>query len=121
MTATQKTWKIALGAHEWSKQTYAREPSNEYRLLGRAKRGMQFGALAIDRQDQYVLINGDYVTNIHSNAIKRAMEHAKRETPWTPQSHAAGVPIRYKRERLVKRPVSESDTAVTTNTKKENA
>jgi hypothetical protein len=91
MTVNPNAWTIFLGASEWAKHTYAREPGNEYRLIGRATRGMQYGALAINQLGEYFLINGDHVTRIHSKHIKRAVDQAKNSSPTSGTSKADTV------------------------------
>ncbi len=95
MNKAERRWRIALGPYEWSKHTYAREPSNEYTLLGRAKKGLQYGALAVDSEGKYVLIIGDHVTSIDTRDFKRAMNRFKqvegfrREKPPLVNQHQA--------------------------------
>lgn len=76
---TKLRWSVRLGAHEWAKHTYERSADDPLRLLGRARKGQQSGALA-KLGDAFVLVVGDHVTPLSqadNKELAAASAHAK--------------------------------------------
>lgn len=78
---TKLRWSVRLGAQEWAKYTYERSADDPLRLLGRARKGQQSGALA-KLGDDFVLVVGDYVTPLShadNKELAAATAHAKSD------------------------------------------
>lgn len=70
-------WQVRLGPLEWLKYTYARPEGDVLTLLGSIKKGLQVGALAINRESQYFQVVGDHLTLLNTSQITKAMAKAK--------------------------------------------
>ena len=68
--AKKSHWSIRLGQPEWSKFTYQRPVDDPLKLLGSARHGHQYGALA-KLEDELVLVVGDYVTALGKSDQKQ--------------------------------------------------
>lgn len=80
-------WVVRFGREEWLRYTYERQQDDSFRLLGSVARGAQIGALAVDKDGQYLQINGDYTSPLNSITLRRAVAAAK-QSAWTPQAPA---------------------------------
>lgn len=71
-------WSIRLGLEFIGRMTYLREPGDPLRLLGSVRKGMQFGALAVLPDGQYVSVIGDHLTPLPKGQIQRVLESLRR-------------------------------------------
>ena len=89
--AKKSHWSIRLGQPEWSKFTYQRPADDPLKLLGSARHGHQYGALA-KLEDELVLVVGDYTCTAMTDASlatpeKLALFPAAMPATWVPWSH----------------------------------
>lgn len=90
------SWHVRLGTLEWSRYTYERPENDPLRLLGSVRRGLQVGALALNEQGQYVQVVGDFITQLNSSQISRALAKAKAPDNFSaarPPEQKAPAPI----------------------------
>ena len=92
---------------EWPKYTYARPDGDELTLLGSVKKGLQVGALAVNREAQYFQVVGDHLTLLNTNQMTKAIAKSKgtesikiRSQP--PRSAAAPLVVVKKRRSFIK-------------------
>ena len=74
-------WYVRLGELEWSRYTYAREDGNAtYRLMGSLQKGQQRGALAQRADGAYVMLVGDFETELNQTQIRKVLGLGKAES-----------------------------------------
>ena len=60
---------------EWTR--FARErTTDQFQLLGSVRKGASIGALAVAPDGRYLQVNGDYVSSIDTNKLRRAVQAA---------------------------------------------
>jgi len=80
--AGKKDWRVRLGKQEWARHTYAREPTDEVRLLGSVQRGQRVGALGVTRDGRYVQVNGDHMSELGASQVRFAIARAESLPAW---------------------------------------
>jgi hypothetical protein len=96
-------WVVRLGRQEWQRFTYERPEGNPLRLLGSVSQGAGMGALAMDENGNYLQVNGDHVSPLTSDQLRRAVAAAKDWTPARPsrQEPSRAPVVVIKRRRLL--------------------
>ena len=100
-------WLVRLGRSEWLRFTYDRPPGDPLTLLGSIRRGMRFGALAINAEGEYVQVNGDHVSSLNASQVRNALRGVlgPEEPPRPPKTEPEHKPVVViKRRRIVTRP-----------------
>ena len=63
-------WQVRLGELEWSRYTYARDDGEAtFKLLGSLQKGQQRGALAQRPDGVYVMLLGDFETELNHKGV----------------------------------------------------
>jgi hypothetical protein len=73
LMSTKDEWVVRVGRLEWARFARERE-TDPFQLLGGVRRGAAMGALAITSDGRYVQVNGDYVSDIDSSELRRAVQ-----------------------------------------------
>jgi hypothetical protein len=102
---TNKDWVVRLGREEWERHTYERPAADVLHLLGSVAHGAAIGALATDKEGNYLQVNGDHISPLNAGHLRRAVAAAKT-TGWAPPGLNVQEPSRapvvvIKRRRLV--------------------
>ena len=67
-------WQVRLGELEWSRYTYARDDGDAtFKLLGSIQKGQQRGALAQRPDGVYVMLVGDFETELNQPQIRNVL------------------------------------------------
>ena len=74
-------WQVRLGELEWSRYTYARDDGEAtFKLLGSLQKGQQRGALAQRADGVYVMLVGDFETELNQPQIRNVLGVASPAT-----------------------------------------
>lgn len=76
-------WVVRLGREEWQRFTYERPEGDPLRLVGSVSQGAGMGALAVDIDGNYLQVNGDHVSRLNDEQLRRAVAAANASS-WTP-------------------------------------
>jgi len=98
-------WLIRLGRSEWIRFTYDRPADDPLTLLGSIRRGMRFGALAINSTGEYVQVNGDHVSSLNASQVRNALRGVigPEEPPQRKPAPGPAPVVVIKRRRIVPR------------------
>ena len=79
-------WQVRLGELEWSRYTYARDDGEAtFKLLGSLQKGQQRGALAQRPDGVFVMLLGDFETELNQPQIRKVMGLPTPTTAYTPE------------------------------------
>jgi hypothetical protein len=69
---------VRLGPAEWGRFARKRD-TDRFELLSSVRQGASMGALAVTPEGRYLQVNGDHVSSLNMNELRRAVQSAKAQ------------------------------------------